>query len=671
MAKWEHNLPAVLNPVGDICVKVTIPAHPDYVKLFVRAIRQLEVNRMYQRDEELSAKIVVEQWRNRTVTPLIEALATGTGLCDGLDGECLAYPPFASFISYSPQNPYTEPDLVPDGYTQPPFYVNGKDNAHTLPNYERGDVIVDFGSISFDTGFGLENSPQIQLCLEGSGVVELKLLSIVQGGVVVVTVDNPPDILDIIGGVINEDLLIVDTNQDIVSIPPETAIEIIQEVEIETEGEHIVYITFLPIIDDSLIPLRFGGGLRSVSLCGNLRPCGMPEEPPPPPLEGVTELRPEFQFTADCGMEYRLRDQNNEIVQDWTPVQGWSDNADLCFGVGGGMATVEEICEGVSCAIEKAAVAIIQGYKAGAINDVNIGYDGSTTVTPPGQAPDDTTTSSDEEERAGGATGVRNGYQTLVKQLDTFITQGLTAAVMAVYLEEFFEFDDVATLEATIQIYVNWRATPNAAYTIPSSMAEKVYCRGLNKQVLNTWAFNSTNATLDDFFIQMTNALSMNQFNYWFNQGKLVPSTDYVEYACTKFDTETIEFKQADGDFAGGAYKTGSVVNKNNHRVLLEASGKIIDTVNGGYQDFFWKVAADGTKTLIGTATSGGTAQVTSNWSWPTAAEVPFRSDGIYKVTRETVASGATFLSIRRKMGSPEVGGQFTLKITDLGEIIT
>lgn len=122
MGKFEANLPSVLEPVGDICVQVTIPAHPDYVKLFVRAVRMLEVNRMYARDENLSAKIVCAQWRDRTVNPLIEALATGTGAC-GVDGECLAYPPFASFISYFPQNPYTDPDLVPDGFLAPPFYA--------------------------------------------------------------------------------------------------------------------------------------------------------------------------------------------------------------------------------------------------------------------------------------------------------------------------------------------------------------------------------------------------------------------------------------------------------------------------------------------------------------------------------------------------------------------
>jgi hypothetical protein len=343
MAKFGANLPSVLNPLGDICVQVTIPAHPDYIKLFLRAIRMLEVNRMYARDADLSAKVVVEQWRNRTITPLIEALANETSNCQDLDGECLSYPPFASFVSYFPQNPFTEPDLIPDGFEQPPFFVNGKDNAHDLPNYQRGDVLLDFGSINIEPSWDLDKTPRIELCLTGSGVVELHFLNIVQGGIAIVSVDNPVDLGDILAGIIAGGIDSIDLNQDIISLPPETVEEIVIEKEIATEGDHTVYIYFVPTVNDSLIPLSFGGGLREISLCGNIRPCGTPAPEPPPPLEGVTELKPEFRFTADCGLEYRLRDQEDNIVQDWQLVSGWVDNADACFRGADGVDGVDGV----------------------------------------------------------------------------------------------------------------------------------------------------------------------------------------------------------------------------------------------------------------------------------------------------------------------------------------
>ena len=79
MGLHSHKLPATLIPNGDICVPVFIPNDPDYIALFVRAVRQLETDRLYERDENYSSNIVTEQWRTRTVSPLIDALASASG----------------------------------------------------------------------------------------------------------------------------------------------------------------------------------------------------------------------------------------------------------------------------------------------------------------------------------------------------------------------------------------------------------------------------------------------------------------------------------------------------------------------------------------------------------------------------------------------------------------
>lgn len=335
-------------------------------------------------------------------------------------------------------------------------------------------------------------------------------------------------------------------------------------------------------------------------------------------------------------------------------------------------AMKEAFCEAIECGMEKVAARYLSGTAENlAGGDIVIPPGGTPTVIPPGQAPDDTTTTADEEARAGGATAILQGLNLILSQMNTWYTGGVTSIAAQGRLKSLYNLDE-ADADSFVSNYYTERAVPNPYPTsFAATLAEYMYCKGNTIQNLFRWNYDKQTTNLQYLTGLLFSAMTQNQLDIWFNQGELVPSTDYVEYACTKFETETIEFKQADGDLAGGAYKTGSVVNKNNHRVLLEASGKIIDTVNGGYQDFFWKVAADGTKSLIGTATTFGTAQVQTNWSWPTAAEVPFQASGIYKVTRENVASGATFLSIRRKMGSPEAGGKFTLKITDLGEILT
>jgi len=82
---YEHRLPTVLNPSGDYCVPLYIPLDPQYTALLLGALRTLEETERYERDpdyDDESAKIVVNQWRTRTITPLIEAIANGQA-CGG------------------------------------------------------------------------------------------------------------------------------------------------------------------------------------------------------------------------------------------------------------------------------------------------------------------------------------------------------------------------------------------------------------------------------------------------------------------------------------------------------------------------------------------------------------------------------------------------------------
>lgn len=659
MAKWSHKLPAVLNPVGDICVEITIPAHPDYVALFVRAVRMLEVNHVYERDELLSAKVVVDQWRNRTITPLIEALATGTGIC-GVDGECLAYPPFAGFITYSPQNPYTQPDFVPDGYELPPFYINGMDNEHDLPNYERGDVIVNFGAINLDVGFELENAPQIVLCLEGSGVVELKLLSIAQGGVVVITVDNPPDIFDILAGIISDDLLIVDLNQDIISLPPETATEIIQEITIETEGEHNIYLTFLPILDDSLIPLRFGGGLRAVDLCGNIRPCGTPAPEPPPPLEGVTELKPEFQFTADCGLEYRLRDQEDNIVQDWQGVPGWTDNAAACFGAGA--MTPEEMCEAVECGIVKVAERILTG-------ESGIGFtigDNGEVIVGDGVVDDPETELNEQlSSRAGGAIAVWFGLQELLNNVYDWFNGGTISQSQAqTRLKNLYVLNEAAADAFVAYWYAN--GAGQDIISLHPDLKSMLFCKGSNVQTLALYTYGEHSPATEIPYLEMLMpALTEEQFSLWFDAGSQIPSTEYITYSCTKIQTEELTFDMSTQNnpqlVTNGFWKPG-------HRMLIEVEGTYADSdlANVVGDGMYFHNTSTGVKTFstLVFATSGVTN--------PTEAQVPFSANHKYAFTldktRGSVAAAVTIGRDNGSMNLPNVSGLVTVKITDLGE---
>lgn len=83
---YDHRIPDDTNPTGDYCVPLYIPLDPQYTGLLLGALKTLEETEYYQRDpdyDDENAQIVVAQWRDRTMTPLIEAIATAQA-CGGL-----------------------------------------------------------------------------------------------------------------------------------------------------------------------------------------------------------------------------------------------------------------------------------------------------------------------------------------------------------------------------------------------------------------------------------------------------------------------------------------------------------------------------------------------------------------------------------------------------------
>jgi len=224
-----------------------------------------------------------------------------------IEQECYEYPTYSAFIQYSPENPYIDPTTVPDGYLIPPFQINGE-NGVDDPELEHYDIIVPYGAFEllanwFELLDGLV--PQIKIMVNGAGHADIRLLTMTFGGLAVITVDTPPNLVDIIIGIVTGADNIIDLNLDDVSVPPETAREIIFPVDIVGSGIHTIYIDFLPIMDDSFVPLRFGGGFRGVQLCNFV------EEPE----MGITAVR----LNADtCALETQL---NGE----WTAVSGWEN----------------------------------------------------------------------------------------------------------------------------------------------------------------------------------------------------------------------------------------------------------------------------------------------------------------------------------------------------------
>lgn len=229
---------------------------------------------------------------------------------DGYEPEedfCLDYETSdSSIITFAPQDPHTEPDTTPPGYLMPPFWRVGGLIPEFLPDwfadiisdiidqftgYEPDDVLTTVGSIPLLANWFelLEDGlPRFTIEVPTSGTVELHLLSVPLGGRLLVSVDIDLDIVDIIDGILTDGFKLIELERDYSSVPPELDVDHIEEIILETNEPHVIYCTFIPVIDLDAIPLKFGGGIRKITWC----PDEIPDEECPecPPEPTIPEL---------------------------------------------------------------------------------------------------------------------------------------------------------------------------------------------------------------------------------------------------------------------------------------------------------------------------------------------------------------------------------------------
>jgi hypothetical protein len=339
--------------------------------------------------------------------------------------------------------------------------------------------------------------------------------------------------------------------------------------------------------------------------------------------------------------------------------------------LGGNMATQEEIKNAIIQALEESASRFLSGQGGNLIGGIEIDADGNIVVKPAAGVPDDPTTTADNEARAGGVIGIRKGFNLIWTDLNAYYTANpqVSVATAQLRIKSKYKLADPAAMDAAVLLYYNNRgANPSIPQvsSFASSLDARLYCKGETKETINAWIFDTVAAPAQDQAIALVEAVGDAQIEKWYRAGSFVSSTDYVTYSCVPVADDTLTFVNPT-NLAGMV--TGVVIQKPNHRLLLEVSGKIDDPANAGaYADFFYHVAANGTKTFAdGTNAWLQTNGVISN---PTAPQVPFRADGVYKLTMDTVSSVSTALGLRRRTFANAVG-QFVMLIKDLGEVIS
>jgi len=249
-SSYERPAPLVLvDPDTD--ADYTVRFRAEWLPYIIGALSQLLLQTTWSTDDPDALNLV--QARAQL---LIDMFIVGSPTEIPATG-CVTHAMSASFISYYPQNPYTDPGMVPDWYSIPPFVIIDSDLASTVTGASIGDVVALNGAFPAPTSIVEHGLSAIHIEFTGEGVVELHFVSIVFGGLAIVTVDDD-----------GSHSRVVDTNADVISAPPETPGEVVEEFTITGTGSHHIDIRFSPVLDDSGIPLRYGGGMRSVVLCG-------------------------------------------------------------------------------------------------------------------------------------------------------------------------------------------------------------------------------------------------------------------------------------------------------------------------------------------------------------------------------------------------------------------
>lgn len=230
-----------------VCIQV--PNSSEWLGLVTGALLKLTYNYYWDQDVDGwenardTGKAILNSWFERN--PCVAEISGEAG--------CTDFPLSSGFINWYPENPFINPTAVPDGWTGVPFSFVG--SGDILLGYQSGDILV--------TAFPSPDSgdltlPAITFNLTGDGTVELHMLTVLNGGQAIVTKDG--------------DLLsskTFDLNADAISLPEESnALELVYEVTFDTGGDHTVEVRFAPVLDDALLPIRYGGGIRAVVPCG-------------------------------------------------------------------------------------------------------------------------------------------------------------------------------------------------------------------------------------------------------------------------------------------------------------------------------------------------------------------------------------------------------------------
>jgi hypothetical protein len=569
------------------------------------------------------------------------------------EGDCFEYPLSAPFIDYEPQDPFNEPDYIPPPYLMPTFMLNDELEYPEILGYQATDVFVPFGAVNIDPiDLATMNLPRLILSVKGSGQIELDLLAVAFGGIAVIKVGSMPNIADIVlDNVYDTGIQVIDLEIPTGTIAHAGNVKRGTEINVEAaEGvTTLVYIVFSPKVNDSIIPIAFGGGVRTIQLCGFEQ-------------EGQIMGLEDIRFNPEtCAFEKR-------IDGVWLVIDG-NDSIDECLG--GDMATQEEITEAVVDAAEIISSRFLAGVAGNVQGSVTINPDGSQTIGGEGNLPDDDPTTEINETDAayyGGVFDIAAKLELVSDKVEGLYggTNGSPATILATaqFIMRTYFSCDKDLMDAAVAAYYTYRNSNGYIdFNRTTALPLYMFCNGYTLEALARYLQDISGIIVSkqEQLLNLWGALSDDFFSHYFETGSQVPSTGYLSAACVPMPP------QAFTDVPYNSVRNLSpAIAKGGHRLQIKVSGHYVDGAE--IQDAFWYRSAAGVLTR-----SNFTFSHAAGSNMPTDDQVPYNPTTHTYVYTVDLATGTSSWSItfnrnaNMDVASTSPTGGFDIEIVDLG----
>lgn len=611
----------------------TVCFNPAWSPILTGALSRLTVSELYLSDGE------------ETVQDVLKFMNLIAGIGDNpcapqsiTETQCAYYPSWYAGIEYIPHNPFNPSGTFDPLYPVAPFFRFAnidtvlpdwlenffQSSIENVTGYLENDVFVSYLSVpTVQNPFDGLDYPTIKITVQGSGKLSLHLLAVPAGGRALVSIGDTVGIDDIFTALWSKDDRILELNRDIFATVPETDVDVIEEIFLETDGTHEIYIMFLPVVNDETPFLQYGGGFRGYELCGNLTVID--------PASGETidftnkeiSLQEGVILTTYDDLLKALNDHQTIISQAWLLALD-SDNI-------------------------RSDVTIDKDSK-----QVTLGQSGLISK----ELPTDITSL---QKNSGAATFQAKQFNLLFENMNGWITDGFALTTIQNLVRAYLQPDDPGAVDTLVTAYVNATPAFNISLNV-ANLAEDIYSSGDFFSGVYNHALDQTEVVLNEVIAWAGH--TGNVLRDWFDKGYEAPNDDYLGYDVTLRDSFTVNIANVSTVQVGIPVPAWAFSNP--RRIRISVSGKITRISTGEYVDGAFRYNSSGViqSDAFNVLTLSGAV-------YPLDAPENFapdaNGDGAYIVE---VASGTGTFSYKNPVDwSGDETGSITFTIEDLGVV--